>query len=131
MSRRHPTGETGPSQRQLRASENVRHILVEVLARGEIRDPALVGVPVTVGEVRMSPDLKHAVAFVSALGRKDAGEVAGALNRAARFLRGELARRLESKFTPDLKFIADGSYDEAVRISAMFDDPRVRRDLDS
>ncbi len=121
----------GPTQRQLRASENIRHILVEVLARGDIRDPALVGVPVTVGEVRMSPDLKHAVAFVAALGQKDAGDVAAALNRAARYLRGELARRLDSKFTPDLKFVADGSYDEAMRVNAMFDDPRVRQDLGS
>lgn len=113
----------------LRAGENIRHVLVEILARGEIRDPMIAGVSITVGEVRMSPDLKHAHVFVSALGEDDARDLAGALNRAARFVRGEVGRAMASKFTPELHFIPDGSYAEAMRMSLMFNDPRVAQDL--
>jgi ribosome-binding factor A len=113
----------------LRAAELVRHALVEVLAHEDLRDPALVGVSVTVGEVRMSPDLKHAVVFVSDLGRHHEDDVAKGLNRSAKFLRGRLAKVIELKFTPDLKFIADRSYDEAERMNALFRQPGVARDL--
>jgi ribosome-binding factor A len=119
----------GPSQRMLRAGENIRHVLVEVLARGDIRDPAITGVSVTVGEVRMSPDLKHANVFVSALGQDDGRDLAAALTRASRYIRGEVGRMTASKFTPELHFIADGSYAEAMRMSLMFNDPKVARDL--
>lgn len=132
MSRRdhHRQKGQGPSQRQLRAGELVRHALVEVLREEEIHDEALRGVSVTVTEVRMSPDLKHAICFVEPLGGGHATEVVAALNRHARFLRGELGRHIELKFTPDLKFIHDESFDEAARIDRLFDSPEVRRDLD-
>ncbi len=120
----------GPTQRQLRAGENIRHVLVEVIARGEIHDPALHGVSLTIGEVRMSPDLKHANIFVSALGQVDAKSYAEALNKASSFLRGRLAKAIDSKFTPKLKFIGDNSYDFAVHIDELLANPKVAQDLE-
>lgn len=126
----HNRGATqGPSQRQLRAGELVRHALVEILREEDISDPALEGVSVTVTEVRMSPDLRHATIFVEPLGGGHAEEVVGGLNRHAKFLRGRLGRHIELKFTPDLKFLHDESFNEAARMNRLFDDPRVRRDL--
>jgi ribosome-binding factor A len=119
----------GPSQRQLRAGELVRHALVEILREEEIADPALEGVSVTVTEVRMSPDLRHATVFVEPLGGGQAAEVVDGLNRHAKFLRGRLGHAIELKFTPDLKFLHDESFEEAARMNRLFDDPRVRRDL--
>jgi ribosome-binding factor A len=119
----------GPTQRQLRAGELIRHSLVEILREEDITDSALEGVSVTVTEVRMSPDLRHAVAFVEPLGGGHAAEVVEALNRHAKFLRGRLGRGIDMKFTPDLKFLHDESFDEAQRMSRLFDDPRVRQDL--
>jgi ribosome-binding factor A len=121
----------GPTQRQLRAGELIRHSLVEILREEEIADPALASVSVTVTEVRMSPDLRHATAFVEPLGGGHAAEVVEALNRHAKFLRGRLGRSIDMKFTPELKFLHDESFDEAQRMSRLFDDPRVRRDLSS
>ncbi|MFN4225877.1 MAG: 30S ribosome-binding factor RbfA [Hyphomonas sp.] len=121
-----------PSQRQLRAGEIIRHALAGIIAREDFRDPDLTGVLVTVGEVRCSPDLKHANVFVTPLGDDtEAGRVklAAALNRASAFLRGRLGREIELKFTPVLNFIADKSYDEATAIDRLLADPRVRRDL--
>jgi ribosome-binding factor A len=120
----------GPTQRQLRAGELIRHALAEVLREAEIQDPAVAGVSVTVTEVRMSPDLKHAVCFVEPLGGGHAQEVVDGLNRAARFLRGRMARLVDLKFTPDLKFLHDETFNEAARMSRLFDSPEVRRDLD-
>jgi ribosome-binding factor A len=119
----------GPSQRQLRAGELIRHALVEVLREEDIADPDLEGVSVTVTEVRMSPDLRHAHCFVEPLGGQDAGRVVSALNRHARFLRGRLGRGIDMKFTPDLRFAHDESFTEAARMEALFRDPRVARDL--
>ena len=122
-----------PSQRQLRAGELVRHALVEILAREEFRDPALQGVAITIGEVRSSPDLRHANVFCTALGKSgkaEMEEIAEALNRAAGFLRGRLGREIEMKFTPQLHFIADLSYDEAADMNAVFRRAEVARDLD-
>ena len=119
----------GPTQRQLRAGELVRHALVDILREEDISDPALEGVSVTVTEVRMSPDLRHATVFVEPLGGGHAHEVVEGLNRHAKFLRGRLGRSIEMKFTPDLKFIHDESFDEAQRMSRLFDDPKVRQDL--
>mgnify|MGYP001809782523 CR=1 FL=1 len=119
----------GPSQRQLRAAELVRHALVEILAREELRDPELAGVRVTVGEVRASPDLKHMTVFVAPLGRGDAAPVVRGLSRCAGFLRGRLSRATDMKFTPQLHFVADGSYDEASAIDALLRSPDVARDL--
>ncbi|MFC3080645.1 30S ribosome-binding factor RbfA [Phenylobacterium terrae] len=132
MKRSSPHGRgqpQGPSQRQLRAGELVRHALVEILREEDISDEALEGVSVTVTEVRMSPDLKHATCFVEPLGGGEAEAVVGALNRHARFLRGRLGRHIELKFTPDLKFLHDESFNEAARMERLFQDPRVQRDL--
>ena len=134
MSRRHTErtpAPAGPSQRQLRAGELVRHALVEVLREHEIHDPALDGVSITVTEVRMSADLKHATVFIEPLGGQGAKEATSALNRHARFLRGALGRQIEMKFTPELRFHHDESFNEAARIERLFDDPRVKRDLET
>ena len=128
MKRSQPQGH-GPTQRQLRAGELIRHALVEVLREEEIADPALAGVSVTVTEVRMSPDLRHAIVFVEPLGGEHADEVVAGLNRTTKFLRGRLGRNIELKFTPDLKFVHDESFDEAARIGRLFEDPRVAQDL--
>jgi ribosome-binding factor A len=133
MSRRsHAAGAaSGPSQRQLRAGELVRHALVEILARENLRDPDLKGASITVGEVRASPDLKHMNVFVAALGDHDPRRIAAALNRHAAFLRGRLGRSIELRFTPELHFLADLSYEEASRIEALLRSPDVTRDLKS
>jgi ribosome-binding factor A len=130
MKSHRPSRPVGPSQRQLRAGELVRHALVEILREEDFDDEGLRGVSVTVTEARLSPDLKHAVVFVEPLGGVHAGEAVAALNRHARFLRGRLGRAIDMKFTPDLKFVHDESFDEAQRIARLFDDPRVRADLD-
>ena len=126
-----PPAVTGPSQRQLRAGELVRHAMVEILREQALADPALAGVSVTLTEVRMSPDLRHAMCYVMPLGGDQAKEVVAALNRASRFLRGRLGPAVALKFTPDLKFVRDDSFDEASRMSRLFDDPKVRQDLDA
>jgi ribosome-binding factor A len=130
---------TGPSQRQLRAGELIRHALVDVFREEGLADPVLVGVSITVSEVRMSPDLRHAVCFVEPLGaglkgeagRKDEDikEVIKALNRGASFLRGRLGKAIDMKFTPDLKFIHDESFGAAAHMDRLFDDPRVQQDV--
>ena len=122
-----------PSQRQLRAGELVRHALVDVMAREELRDPDLQGMTITIGEVRCSPDLRHANIFCSPLGVSDKDQIeaaAAALNRAAAFLRGRLGKQIEMKFTPQLHFIPDLSYDEASAMDAVFRRDEVARDLD-
>ena len=122
----------GPTQRQLRAGELIRHALVEVLREEEFQEPALHGVSVTVSEVRMSPDLKHAICFVEPLGAgvtgQETAEIIKALNKVSRFLRGRLGRHIDMKFTPDLKFFHDESFDNAARIDRLFDNPGVQRD---
>lgn len=124
-----PRVPQGPSQRQLRAGELMRHALVEILREEEIADPVLEGVSVTVTEVRMSPDLRHATVFVEPLGGVNADEVVAAVNRHAKFLRGHLGRAIDMRFTPELKFLHDESFNEAARMAKLFDDPKVRRDL--
>jgi ribosome-binding factor A len=119
----------GPSQRQLRAGELVRHAVAQILREEEVADPSLVGASITVTEVRMSPDLKHAVCFVEPLGGEKAAEIVAGLNRAAKFLRGRLGRHVELKFTPDLKFIHDQSFNEAARMGRLFENPVIQRDL--
>jgi ribosome-binding factor A len=119
------------SQRQLRAGELVRHALVDILAREDLRDPELAGVSITVGEVRASPDLKHMTAFVAPLGAGDPAKIAAALTRASGFIRARLARQVDMKFTPQLHFIADISYDEATHIDTLLRRPDVARDLDA
>lgn len=118
----------GKSVRLLRIGEQVRHVLAGVLGRGEVRDPVLETHIVSVSEVRVSPDLRIATAFVKALGGDD-DEVLAALKRNAKYLRGEVARSMSTKYTPELKFRLDESYEEASRIDKLLRDPKVARDL--
>jgi ribosome-binding factor A len=119
----------GPSQRQLRVAEEIRHVLAGIFARGEIRDPELAGVTLTVTEVRVSPDLRHATAFVTRLGRSDVAEKLPALRHAAPFLRREVAHALRLRYAPDLGFQADTSLDYAMHVDELLHRPEVRRDL--
>jgi ribosome-binding factor A len=121
----------GPSQRQLRAGELVRHALVEILRAEDLQDPALTGVSVTLTEVRVTADLKHALCFVEPLGGVQAPEVIAGLNRVSKFLRGRLGHSIEMRFTPALKFVHDDSFDFAEKIGRLLADPRVRRDIES
>ncbi len=123
------TSDRGPSQRQLRAGELIRHALVDVIAREDLRDPALAGVSVTISEVRATPDLRHATVFCAPLGGGDADAVAKALNRCAPFLRGRLGREIELKFTPSLTFQPDNSYDAAEALDRLMARPQIKRDL--
>ncbi len=126
----HRRSGAGPSQRQLRAGELVRHALVDILRDEDLQDEALSNVSVTVTEVRMSPDLKHALCFVEPLGGVHAAEVVAALNRSARFLRGRLGHVISLRFTPDLKFVHDESFEAADKMNRLLSDPRVRRDVE-
>ncbi|MGZ8362230.1 MAG: 30S ribosome-binding factor RbfA [Caulobacteraceae bacterium] len=118
---------SGPSQRQLRAGELIRHALMEILIEEPPHD--LEAAHVTVTEVRMSPDLRHAVCFCEPLGGVMADEMVAALNRHAKFLRGRLGRHIEMKFTPDLRFVHDESFETAARMEALLNRPEVRRDI--
>jgi ribosome-binding factor A len=122
---------SGPSQRQLRVGELVRHKLAEMLSRGDIHDDVLASHVVTVPEVRMSPDLRLATVYVMPLGGKDAGPVIAALDRHKRYIRGEVAHAVNLKFAPDIRFRQDETFDEGARIDALLDSPRVRRDTES
>jgi ribosome-binding factor A len=119
---------TGPSQRQQRVAELVRHALSEVLSRGDLRDEVLTSHVVTVPEVRMSPDLKLATAYVMPLGGRDETAVVAALERNRKVLRQEVARRVNLKFAPELRFRRDESFDEAARIDALLRSEKVARD---
>lgn len=130
MPARNRSSDKGPTQRQLRAGELVRHAIVDILAREEFRDPALQGVSVTVSAVRVSPDLKHALVFVEPLGGARAEEVVAGLNRASAFIRGRLGKQIETKFTPNLRFVHDVSFDAASDLNALLSRPEVRRDLE-
>jgi ribosome-binding factor A len=143
------SGPVGPSQRQLRAGELIRHALVEILREEDLVDPALQGVSVTISEVRMSADLKHAVCFVEPLGASIApqverepsspsrtvvvpgspAEVVAGLNRLTKFLRGRLAKVIDMKFTPELKFLHDETFNSATYMDRLFADPRVAQDV--
>ncbi len=119
----------GRSVRLLRIGEQIRHALAEVLSRGELRDDLLSHTIVSVSEVRVSPDLRHATAFVQPLGQADAMPVVKALATHARYLRGEVARRMSTKYTPELHFRPDESFDAGARIDAILRSPKVARDL--
>ena len=109
----------------------LRHALADILRRGEIRDPDLAGVSVTVTQVKPSPDMRHATAFVEPLGGKNAGGVVAALNRHKGYLRGEMGHLITLKFTPELRFVEDTSFAEAQKIEGILNSARVRRDLAS
>ena len=119
----------GASQRQLRVGELIRHAVAEMLTRGDIHDPVIEGHMITVPEVRMSPDLRLATVYVMPLGGKDVKDVVAALNDNKKFLRGEIAHRVNLKFAPDIRFRADERFDEAERIEKLLRTPQVRRDI--
>lgn len=118
----------GPSQRQLRVGEMIRHKIAEMLARGEIHDDTLASHVVTVPEVRISPDLKLATVYIMPLGGEDVKPVLAALEKHRKFIRGELAHSVNLKFAPDIRFRFDETFDEASRIDALLDSPKVRQD---
>ena len=128
MARTPATTETR-SVRLLKVGEQVRHILSELLARREVHDETLTGHSVSVTEVRMSPDLRHATVFVKPLLGVDEGEVLTALRQNTAFFQREVASRLRLKYAAKLKFLGDESFDEAARIEALLADPKVARDL--
>jgi ribosome-binding factor A len=130
MPRHHnKSSATGGSQRQLRVGELVRHAIADILSQGIIHDPDLEGHIITVPEVRMSPDLKLATIYVMPLGGRDTDKVIAALERNKKFLRGEVGRRVNLKFAPDVRFRADDRFDEAERIEKLLRTPAVQRDL--
>jgi ribosome-binding factor A len=131
MSRhRSPAHEAGPSQRQLRVGEVLRHAVAQILSRGEIRDPDLEGISVTVTQVKPSTDMRHAVIFCEPLGGRNADRVIAALNRHRGYVRGLLGHSIRLKFTPDLRFVEDRSFAEAEKIETLLKSARVRRDLE-
>jgi ribosome-binding factor A len=124
-------GPAAPSQRMLRVGELVRHALAGLFARGEIEDGVLEGKVLTVPEVRMSPDLKLATAYVMPLGGEQAEEVVDALNRHRKFIRGRIAPELDLKFAPDVRFMVDTTFEEYGRIDRLLRSERVRRDIET
>jgi ribosome-binding factor A len=130
MANRPSAKRTGPSQRQLRVGELIRHALAEMLARGEVHDDVLASHVVTVSEVRMSPDLRLATIYIMPLGGKDLGPVLTALDRHRKFIRGEVAHAVNLKFAPEIRFLADETFDEADRINRLLASDKVRQDLE-
>src|SRR5262249_31925645 len=135
MARRHHHRDSGtsnaPSQRQLRVGELIRHALAEMLTRGEVHDPVIEGHLITVPELPRPADLRLATIYVMPLGGRDTEPVLEALERNKRFLRGEIAHRVNLKFAPEIRFRLDERFDEAERIEKLLRTPQVRRDLHS
>jgi ribosome-binding factor A len=130
MARHHHREQTaGASPRQLRVGELIRHALADMLSRGDVHDPVIETHTITVPEVRMSPDLRLATIYVMPLGGRDREEVLGALETNKRYMRGEIARRVNLKFAPDIRFRIDERFDEAERIEKLLHTPAVQRDL--
>jgi ribosome-binding factor A len=119
------------SVRLLRVGEQVRHVLAEILARGDVHDEVLASHSVSVTEVRMSPDLRHATVFVKPLLGADEAQVLKALRTNTAYLQSQVARRVNTKYAAKLKFLADDSFDEGGRIDSLLRDPKVARDLNS
>jgi ribosome-binding factor A len=122
-------GPTGASQRQLRVGEMLRHALADILRQNDIRDPDLLGVSVTITQVKPSPDMRYATVYCEPLGGENAQAVIAALNRHKGFLRGEMGHRIATKFTPELRFVEDESFAEALKIDTILRSPEVQRDL--
>ena len=132
MSRRQHRDQTaGVSQRQLRVAELIRHEMADMLARGEVHDPVIEQHMITVPEVRVTADLRLATIYVMPLGGRDEKEVLDALDRNSRFVRGEIARRVNLKIAPEIRFRIDERFDEAERIEKLLRTPAVQRDLRS
>ncbi len=123
-------GPNAPSQRQLRVGELVRHKLSELLVRGEIHDDTIASHVITVTEVRMSPDLKLATAYIMPLGGVDLKPVLAALDRNKKFIRTEVAHAVNLKFAPDVRFREDETFEEAMRIERLLHSPKVRQDIE-
>jgi ribosome-binding factor A len=128
MSRAHHNGGE-PSQRMLRVAELIRHSMAELLTRGAMNDPVLEGHVVTVPRVKMSPDLKLASVYVMPLGGKDASDVIAALDRHKKYLRTEIAHRINLKFAPEIRFKIDESFDNVAKIDALLNSDKVKQDL--
>jgi ribosome-binding factor A len=128
MSRSHQKGGD-PSQRMLRVAELIRHAMAQLLSRGEINDPDLAGLVVTVPSVKMSPDLKLATIYVMPLGGQAQDAIVAVLDRHKKFLRGEIAHRINLKFAPDIRFKVDESFVNSARIDALLNTPKVAQDL--
>jgi ribosome-binding factor A len=133
MTRKKSNRDSGPnaSQRQLRVGELIRHAMAEMLSRGDVHDPVLESHMITVPEVAVTADLRLATIYVMPLGGKDTDEVIEALERNKKFLRGEIAHRINLKFAPDIRFRLDERFDEAERIDRLLRSPTVARDLKS
>ena len=129
MAHRRYAKRSGPSQRQLRVGELIRHAIAQMLARGEIRDEILLKRAITIPEVRLSADLRLADIYVLPLGGEGVDSVLAALNRNRRYIRGELARAVNLKFAPEIRFMADDTFEEARRIDELLRSPRVAADL--
>ena len=119
-----------PSQRALRVGELVRHRLAQLMVRGDIHDEILAGLVISISEVRMSPDLKLATAYIMPLGGKDTDAAIAAFNRHKKFIRGDVAKHLNLKSAPEIRFMADDSFAEAERIERLLLSPAVRRDIE-
>jgi ribosome-binding factor A len=133
MPRRHDPRDqsAGGSPRQLRVGELIRHALADMLSRGEVHDPVIEAHMITVPEVRMSPDLRLATIYIMPLGGRDEQQVLDALEANKRYMRGEIARRVNLKFAPEIRFRIDERFDEAERIEKLLRTPEVRRDLET
>jgi ribosome-binding factor A len=125
----HRDQATGGSQRQLRVGELIRHELADMFSRGDIHDPVIQSHLITVPEVRMSPDLRLATIYIMPLGGRGMAKVLEALERNKRYVRGEVGRRVNLKFAPEIRFRADERFDEAERIQKLLQTPVVQRDL--
>lgn len=132
MSRNKQHRDSGPnaSQRQLRVGELVRHALAEMITRGDVHDPVIEGHMITIPEVKVTADLRLATVYVMPLGGKDADNVVAAFERHKKYLRTEIAHRINLKFAPDLRFRVDDRFAEAERIDRLLNSPEVKRDLD-
>lgn len=128
---KHAAPAKGPSQRQYRVGEEIRHALARSLDHAHFRDPDLAGVSITVTEVRISPDLRNATAFVTPLGGREMDKVVKALNRASGYFRREIAREVKLRVVPEIEFTPDTSFDYSSRIEAILARPQVARDLEA
>ena len=128
-SMRGDSSNQGPTQRQLRVGEMLRHALAEVLRENDIRDPDLDGISVTITQIKPSPDMRYATVYCEPLGGQNAKVIVAALNRHKGFLRGEMGHMIATKFTPELRFVEDDSFAEAQKIETILKSPEVQRDL--
>lgn len=128
MSRKKSSSTRAPTQRMLRVAEQIRHVVAEMLARGEIHDDVIASHVITITQVRMATDLRLATAFVMPLGGKDTEKVIAALDKNRRYIRGRIAQSLDLQFSPEIRFKDDNTFEEAMRIDMLLASPKVRQD---